>query len=260
MSHKVGVFSEVFARKDNFSTRIEARIKVAFIAVALTVNLLSASINTSLAITGFCLITLRTVGIPTRLILLRLAFPLVMAMLVLIIHVFFYGTTPLFIMQLWGFHVLGYEEGLTRGFLVMFRVLAGVSLILFLGMSTPLNKLLMAAAWFRLPKIFVELALLIYRYIFVLLEEMITIKDAQKVRLGYHNWRQSMRSLGVLGGSLIFSAYDRAERVFTAMLARGYSGSIPIHYRAEFGRRDILVALYLGALLLLFYVIGHPGI
>ena len=260
MSHKDEVFSEFFAHQDNFITRIEARIKVVFIVAALVINLLSVNIYAPIGIAVLCLAALGAVGIPAKLIALRLGLPLVMAAIVLIIHIFFYGNTPLFTVHLWGLQVVGYEDGLARGFLIMFRVLAGVSLVLFLGMSTPLNRLLAAAAWFRLPRVFIELALLVYRYIFVLLEEAVTIRNAQKVRLGYHNWRQSMRSLGVLGGSLIFSAYDRAERVFAAMLTRGYSGSIPIHYRAELGRRDIPVILSLGALLLFFYVAGQSGI
>ena len=102
-----------------------------------------------------------------------------------------------------------------------------------------------------------ELALLVYRYIFVLLEEIITIKDAQKVRLGYCNWRQSLRSLGILGGSLILRAYDRAERVFEAMVARGYTGTMTITYTKHFGRRDFIVAVCLSTILAILYFVGQ---
>jgi cobalt/nickel transport system permease protein len=124
-------------------------------------------------------------------------------------------------------------------------------------MSTPMNKLLLAATWFRVPKIFVELALLVYRYIFVLLEEIVTIKDAQRIRLGYHNWRRSMGSLGVLGGSLILRTYDRAERVFDAMIARGYSGTMTVSYTEHFGRKDFITAVCLSAILVILYLIGQ---
>jgi len=141
--------------------------------------------------------------------------------------------------------------------LIMSRVIGGVSLILFLSLSTPANRLFLAASWFHLPKIFVELTLLVYRYIFVLIEEVVTIKDAQKVRLGYHGWHQSMRSLGVLGGSLILRAYDRAGRVFEAMSARGYSGTMPVEYTEPFGRRDLVTVICLSTVLAIFYLIGR---
>jgi cobalt/nickel transport system permease protein len=260
MSHKDEVFSESFAQKENLVTRIEARTKIVFIALALLVNLLSPTIYTPIGIVFFCLTALLAIKIPPKLLLLRLAMPLVMVVVVLVTQIFFYGTTPMFTVFFWGWHLIGYEEGLARGFLIMFRVIGGVSLILLLSMSTPTNKLFLAASWFRLPKIFVELTLLIYRYIFVLIEEVVTIRDAQKVRLGYHNWHQSMRSLGVLGGSLILRAYDRAERIFEAMSARGYSGTIPVECTESFGRRDLVTVICLSTALAVFYLMGRLGV
>ena len=108
-----------------------------------------------------------------------------------------------------------------------------------------------------MPKILVELTLLVYRYIFVLLEEIVTIKDAQRVRLGYHNWRQSMRSISILGGSLILRAYDRAERVFEAMVARGYTGAVTVSYTEHFGRKDFITAVCLGTVLVILYLAGR---
>ncbi|MDH5696761.1 MAG: cobalt ECF transporter T component CbiQ [Dehalococcoidia bacterium] len=257
MFDRSSVFSDVFVHRKNLVTGIEARTKIAFIVIALGINLLSPTIYTPIAISLFCLATLIVVGIPPKLLGLRLAMPLVMAGVVLITQIFFYGTTTLFIIPLWGFNLVGYAEGLAHGFLIMCRVIGGVSLILFLSMSTPVNKLLLAATWFRVPKIFVELALLVYRYIFVLLEEIMTIKEAQRVRLGYHNWRQSMRSLSILGGSLILRAYDRAERVFEAMVARGYTGAMTITYTEHFGRKDFIAAVCLSTVLAILYIIGQ---
>ncbi len=260
MTHKGEAFSDLFAQKRNWVTSIEARTKIAFTVIALVINLLAANIYAPLTIAAFCFAILLSIRIPPRLLLLRLAMPMAMATLAFITQLFFYGATPLFTLSLWGLHLMGYEEGLARGLLIMSRVIAGISLILFLSMSTPASKLLLAASWFRIPKSFIELALLTYRYIFVLLEEMEAIRGAQKVRLGYNGWRQSMRSLGVLGGSLILRSYDRADRVYEAMLLRGYSGAMAIKYRQDFTRRDYLVSAGLGATLLFFYLTGQLGI
>ena len=108
-----------------------------------------------------------------------------------------------------------------------------------------------------MPKTFIELTLLVYRYIFVLLEEILAIRDAQKVRLGYHNWRKSMRSIGVLGGSLTLFAYDRAERVFEAMVVRGYTGAMAITYTGRLNRKDYITAVCLLAVLAALYFIGQ---
>lgn len=249
-------FSDIFAQKDNFVTRIEARTKLVFIILALVINLLSPSICTPISFASFCLITLLLIRVPARLLLLRLIMPLVMATVVLITQIFFYGETPLFTIPLLGFSLAGYQEGLTCGLLTMCRVLGGVSLILLLSMSTPADKLFMAAAWFKTPKTFIEIALLVYRYIFVLSEEFITMNNAQRVRLGYRGWRQSMKSFSILGTCLILRAYDRAERVFEAMLVRGYAGP-KLDYGYTFSRKDGIVALCLGLILAGFYLIGR---
>ncbi len=83
------------------------------------------------------------------------------------------------------------------------------------------------------------------------------MREAQKVRMGYHSWRQSMKSLSVLGASLVLRAYDRAERVFEAMSSRGYAGTMPISYRTGLDGRDRLAASCLAVLLLAFYLVGR---
>ncbi|MFH1003718.1 MAG: cobalt ECF transporter T component CbiQ [Chloroflexota bacterium] len=257
MTHAEAVFSEVWAQRPNGVTSLDARLKIAFTAIALVINLLSPSIYTPIAIAAFCLVTLLAIRVPPGLLRLRLAMPLVMAAVVLITQIFFYGATPLFTIPVWGWQLVGYAEGLAHGVLIMGRVVAGVSLVLFLSLSTPANQLLLAAGWFRVPRTFTELALLVYRYIFVLIEEAAAIRAAQRVRLGYRDWRQGMRSLSTLGGSLIFRAYDRAERVFAAMSARGYTGAMPTSYRGGLGRRDRLAAAGLAGLLAAFYLAGR---
>jgi cobalt/nickel transport system permease protein len=219
-----GITSDLFAQRQNRFNAIDARVKMVFILLALSVNLLSPTIHTPLFIAVASLTTLGFVGVQTKLLAIRLVAPLVMAATVVIVQMFFYGHSPLFTIHLWHFQIVGYHEGLSRGLLIMSRVIGGVSLILLLSMSTPINRLLGAARWFKISPTFVELALLSYRYVFVLLEEAVSIRNAQKVRLGYHKWRRNMSSVSSLGGSLILRAYDRSERVFEAMLVRGYTG------------------------------------
>lgn len=250
------IFSDVFARRESFATGIEARTKLVFAVLALALNLLSASVYTPAIIVVFSLTTLLLIRVPPRLVLLRLVTPLAMAVIVLIIQLFFYGGTPLFSIHFAGFSLAGYREGLDIGLLTACRVMGGVSVILLLSLSTPADRLFRAAAWFKMPRVFIEISLLVYRYIFVLAEELITMRDAQRVRLGYHSWRQSMRSLSTLGACLLLRAYDRAERVFEAMLVRGYTCQQQ-GYSHVFSRKDGITAIFLGLALTGFYLIGR---
>lgn len=250
------VFSDFFAQKDNLVTTIDARIKVAFTFFALIINLLAATVYGPLAMTAFCWIVLLIIRIPLRILLLRFAMPLLLALVILCTQLFLYGDVTLFTIDLQVLTLTAYEEGLARGLLVMTRVLGGVSLILLLSMTTPTDRLLMAAGWFRMPKIFIELTLLVYRYIFVLLEEAGAIREAQQVRLGYRDWRSGMSSASVLAANLTLRAYDRSERVFEAMESRGYTGHMPVSYSEAFGKHDLMITILLSALLGCFGVIG----
>ena len=251
-----GITSDTFAQKQNWATRIDPRVKMVFVLLALVINLLSPTVYTPLAVAVFCLAILVFIGVQLKLLAISLIIPLILAATVVVVQMFFFGHSPLFTIHLWHFEIIGYQEGLTRGFLIMSRVIGGVSLILFLSMSTPVNRLLTAARWFRLSPTFIELSLLVYRYIFVLLEEVISIRSAQRVRLGYSNWNQSMKSLGTLGGSVIVRAYDRAERVFDAMLVRGYTGENRITCYEKLCRTDYLAIAIFSAILVGLSFIG----
>jgi cobalt/nickel transport system permease protein len=244
-----GITIDAFAQKQNWVSAIDARVKMIFVLLALLVNLLSPTVYGPLTIAIVCLVTLAFVGVQPKILAARLTAPLVMAATVLLVQVFFYGHTSLFTIPLGHFQIIAYQEGLSRGFLIISRVLGGVSLILFLSMSTPVNRFLNAARWFKISPIFIELALLSYRYVFVLLEEAAVIRSAQRARLGYYSWRQSMSSVSTLGGSLILRAYSRAERVFEAMLVRGYTGENQTVCCEKLGRADYVAIVSFIAIL-----------
>lgn len=244
------------ARKNNFLSRIDARTKMAFVLLSLILNILLPGIVVPLGLAILSLALLLTIRMPGRLLLLRLTIPLTMAAVLLVTQVFLTGSTPLFHMDIAGLSITGYVEGLKNGILTVGRVLAGVSLILLLSMSTPADKLFKAALWFRVPTVVIEISLLIYRYIFVMGDELMLMQSAQQVRLGYHNWRQSMKSVSTLGACLILRAYDRAERVFESMLVRGY-GQVQPTPEMDFSWEDGCVALLMGLILAGFYFIGQ---
>jgi cobalt/nickel transport system permease protein len=249
--------SDIFAGRTNLLTGIDVRVKTAFVLAALVLNLLSTGMSTQICIAGICIAALISIKIPAKLLLLRLSIPLLMAAVVLITQTFMSGTTPIFSVDIISFHLSAYKEGLDKGLLIMCRVIAGTSLILFLSMSTPAHKLLRAARWFRMPAVLVELSLLIYRYVFVLMEQMLIMQESQTVRLGYRNWQQSMNSLSALGAGVILRAYDRAERVYESMLVRGYAGDKTSATGYTLNFVDLAATLIFAAVLAGLYVIGQ---
>lgn len=250
------VFSESFAQKKNYLTEIDTRIKIVFTVMTMIMILLSRNINAPLVVFLLSSIFLWAIRIPVKVILIRLATPLGLAGVIFLIQIFFYGVTPIVRFNLWGIHLVGYKEGLLRGSLIMAKVVGATSLVTFLSMTTPVNKLFNAARWFRVSNAWIEIAMFTYRYIFVLLEDTVTIKNAQKVRLGYSSLARSLRSFGELMGSTVIRTYDRSVAVYESMMLRGYNGTMQnIAWEEEFRIKDAIVIIVfiiiLGSLLVL---------
>lgn len=137
------------------------------------------------------------------------------------------------------------EKSVSFAVLLFFKALASVSCLYFLSLSTPIVELLTALQRLKLPKLFVELMGLIYRFIFVILETANTIYTSQTSRLGYSNTRAAYRSLSGLISSLFILSYKRFENLYTALEARGYEGELNVIHQ----KFDIVIHRYIVVIL-----------
>ncbi len=94
-----------------------------------------------------------------------------------------------------------------------------------LVVSAPPDVTLKAAHALRVPGLLIHLALLSYRYLFVLGDELARLRVALRVR-GFRNRANahSYRTVGQAAGTLLVHGYERAERVSQAMRCRGFDG------------------------------------
>ncbi len=103
-------------------------------------------------------------------------------------------------------------------------VLIILSLILLIQ-TTRFNHLLNALTNLRVPGLIIKLLSFMYRYLFILEDEILRKKRALDARSsGKKDWR-IIKSTANMAGSLFVHTYERAERIYLAMCARGYKGS-----------------------------------
>ena len=110
--------------------------------------------------------------------------------------------------------------------LVLARALGAVGCLYFLSLSTPVPELLRALRRAHMPEVVGDLAVLIYRYIFILLSTVHSMRDAAASRLGYSGLRRSLRTTGRVYGCLLGRSFRRAQACFDAMESRCYDGGI----------------------------------
>ena len=88
--------------------------------------------------------------------------------------------------------------------------------------TTPFGMLIKALAWFRVPAFFLALLSFTYRYVFVFVDEVGRFRRAWGVRYFGRRPLAQFLALGPAVGALFIRGYERAERVWAAMLSRGY--------------------------------------
>jgi cobalt/nickel transport system permease protein len=238
------LFSDIFTYQDNALTRIDPRVKLLIALAALIAVVTSARPFLPLAVFVLCLGTIAALRIPARLVALRLAAPLSTVAVLVVIQTFVTGTTPFWSLSLSGWTITAKIEGLRQGLFVGARVLGALSIVLLLGITTPAHRLFQALRGFRISKDWVEIAILMYRYIFVLMDRAGDLAAAQRLRLGYTARGRAMASFAALAGATIIHSFEQAGRTHDAMRLRGYRGTMPFGLFPALGRRNLrLIAL-----------------
>jgi cobalt/nickel transport system permease protein len=108
------------------------------------------------------------------------------------------------------------------------RSVAGLTCLLFLMLTTPVTDLVAGMRRLGLPVEIAEIALLTYRFLFLLADTAMAMDAAQAARLGHDGFKRRLRSLGVLAANLLPRAMDRARRLETGLAARGWEGEMRV--------------------------------
>jgi cobalt/nickel transport system permease protein len=160
--------------------------------------------------------------LPCRWSVLRLAPVLLFVALLAVPLIFFPANTA----HVWNFGpAMVSASGVRTASILLCKAAAIVLLALVALATAPLDATLKAAHALHVPGLLVQLALLSYRYLFVLVEELGRMRIALRVR-GYRNRMNlhSYRTVGVVTGALMVRGWERGERVGHAMRCRGFDG------------------------------------
>jgi len=133
------------------------------------------------------------------------------------------------ILTLWHWH--GHPQGVTQqglksALLVVCRVAASISLVVLITLTTPWTRLLASLRALGVPRMFVLIVGMAYRYLFLLLASVTDMYQARKARTvgaEKHDAR-ARRFVFATAGSLIGKSLVLSEEVHQAMVSRGYRG------------------------------------
>ena len=235
-----------FASRATPVHRLDAAAKtVALLAVVLATVLMVRGrflgfVPTALALAAYHAVSRTPVAFAVR----RLAVISPLALAVVVLFPFLEPGEALWRWPAEGGGLVVTREGLLRAADLLARfVLCSWAALLLLA-TTPFQDLLQGLARLHVPRVFVTQLAILYRYLWVVLDEAMRMRRARTLRDGgLGPWRLRLRSRAGIIGVLFLRSWDRAERIYRAMAARGFDGTLHTPRRGRMRPADWVFAL-----------------
>ena len=196
--------------------------------------------------------------------LLRRSFVALPFALAAITAIFALPGQPVFAISLGPWRLVATDAGLLRFASIVVRSWLSVQMAILLTATTQFPDLMHALRHLRVPQVIVAIVSFMYRYLFVLIDEaerLLRARESRSARLnattggGSVAWRA--RVAGNMAGQLFLRSYERSDRVYNAMLSRGYAGQFLTLNPHVMRAQDWMALLMAAAGLLLLQIVGR---
>ncbi len=118
------------------------------------------------------------------------------------------------------------QDGLKVIVLILFRALLSILFLLLLVSVTKFSDILKTLSKWHFPKILIIILSFMYRYFFILIDELEKMNQAMKMRMSKNNNWEYLKIFSHIISILFIRSYERAEKVYYAMLMQGFEGEI----------------------------------
>ena len=156
------------------------------------------------------------------------------------------------------------DYGLIKFASILVRSWLSVQAAILLVAVTRFPDMIHAFEHLRVPAVLTTIVAFLYRYLFVLTDEVMRLLRAREARSATVTGQRSGRSVawraritGNMAGQLFLRSYERSDRIYNAMLARGYTGQLRTLHPHVMKSSDWLFAALSVILLTLLQLIGR---
>ncbi len=155
------------------------------------------------------------------------------------------------------------DFGLIRFMSILVRSWLSVQMAILMVATTKFPDLIHAFEHLKVPRILTTVIAFLYRYLFVLTDEgfrLLRARDARSAGLpgnksgGSIQWRA--RTTGSMVGQLFLRSYERSDRIYQAMISRGYTGHIRTLNPHQMDQMDWIVLVFSLIILTLIQIVG----
>jgi cobalt/nickel transport system permease protein len=142
-------------------------------------------------------------------------------------------------------------EGTWAMWNILVKATLGASFSILLAATTETAQVLRGMRRLRVPAILTAIASFMIRYLEVIAGEMGRMRTAMAARGYQPTWIGQARPIAAASGALFTRSYERGERVYQAMLSRGFSGTMPNLGTAPATKADWALALVVAGVALI---------
>lgn len=155
------------------------------------------------------------------------------------------------------------DFGVIRFLSILIRSWLSVQMGILLVATTQFPDLIHALEHLRLPRMLTTVIAFLFRYLFILINEVFRIIRARESRSaglpgrkvgGSLSWRA--RITGNMAGQLFLRSYDRSDRIYHAMISRGYTGHIRTINPHVMNRSDWMIFGVAGLIIIIIQLVG----
>ncbi|MFR0019137.1 MAG: cobalt ECF transporter T component CbiQ [Paraclostridium dentum] len=145
-----------------------------------------------------------------------------------LINISFENKDYIFNVNILGLYIGTTEFAVKSSVNILLRAMSCIISIYFLILTTPFNQLIIVLKKLHIPHTLIELMILIYRFIFIFIEEAEEIYKSQQLKFGYTNLRTSYNSMSLLIKTLFFRMMRRYEDMSISLDIKLYDGKFHV--------------------------------
>jgi cobalt/nickel transport system permease protein len=231
------VYNEKYSSLNGIIQSIDPRAKIISFIAFIFFAILARSILTLMILIAITFLLSIVSKIPLKVFMIRTSFILLFVTVIALPLPFITPGNPVFISS---FITI---EGIDKALLFILRVWACINSLILFTLTTRFSSIINAMEKTKIPKIFTMMISITYRFIFLSINEayrMLLAKESRTIKK--ESRLKVMKSLASMISTLFIRSYERGERVYLAMIARGYKGSTKNLDKMSIKGKDMIFA------------------
>lgn len=153
------------------------------------------------------------------------------------------------------------DTGLNWAILLFGRLITSLTAIVLLSSTSPMQEIVASFRKLKMPKELAMILSITVRFLFVFIDELTTIRNAQKSRnFNIHSklvpYRWIVRQVGYTIAMMFLKSYEQGERVHKSMISRGFSDTSQLfNEKTQLEKSDYIYLISIITLMIVIEVI-----